>query len=195
MFRHVIYDAYKKEVARRAAVADKDKKAVKEKEKVKIEKKLPYDDLTPISKSARITERIANQNTFHAIADDFKFFNDTSDEFRENGEGTLLPLWKYNFAKAKRLSVTATQWSPKYSDLFAVGLGSYDFTRQGLGYLLLYTLKNPTHPCFAYETDVGVMCLDIHPEHSYMIAGTVSDNLTKKFTQVQDLNPRLLDPN
>ena len=85
-----------------------------------------------------------------------------------------MPLWKYTYAGAKKLSVTATQWSPKYSDLFAVGLGSYDFTRQSLGQLLLYSLKNPEFPCHAFETDVGVMCLDIHPEHSYMIAGKVS---------------------
>ena len=53
---------------------------------------------TPVSRVARISERIVNQNTFHELADDFKFFNDTSDEFRENGEGTLLPLWKYNYS-------------------------------------------------------------------------------------------------
>ena len=53
---------------------------------------------TPVSRVARISERIVNQNTFHELADDFKFFNDTSDEFRENGEGTLLPLWKYSYS-------------------------------------------------------------------------------------------------
>ena len=37
--------------------------------------------------------------------------------------------------------------------------------------MLFYSLKNPSFPCFAYETDVGVMCLDIHPEHSHMVAG------------------------
>lgn len=90
-------------------------------------------------------ERIVNQNTHLDIADDFRFFEDESDEYRD-GEGTLLPLWIYNFAQAKKLSVTSTQWSKRYHDLFAVGLGSYDYARQGIGYLLFYSLKNPSYP-------------------------------------------------
>lgn len=75
-----------------------------------------------------------------------KFFEDQSDEFRENGEGTLLPLWRFSYHKAKKLSVTAIQWSPKYDDLFAVSMGSYDFSKQSYGLLVLYTLKNPSFP-------------------------------------------------
>jgi len=41
---------------------------------------------------------------------DFKYFEDASDEFREQ-EGTLLPLWKFQYDKAKGLSVTALCWS------------------------------------------------------------------------------------
>lgn len=41
---------------------------------------------------------------------DFKYFEDASDEYREQ-EGTLLPLWKFQYDKAKRLSVTALCWS------------------------------------------------------------------------------------
>ena len=80
-------------------------------------------------------ERIVNQNIFADIANDFKFFEDHSDEFREGGEGTLLPLWRFSYQKAKKLSVTGIQWSPKYDDLFACSFGSYDFTRQSYGLL------------------------------------------------------------
>ena len=38
---------------------------------------------------ARIMDRIVLQNTHSDIADDFKFFEDESDEFRENGEGNI----------------------------------------------------------------------------------------------------------
>lgn len=35
--------------------------------------------------------------------------------------------------------------------------------------LLFFTLKNPSFPEFIYETDSGVMCLDVHPEHPYLV--------------------------
>lgn len=40
---------------------------------------------------------------------DFKYFEDTSDDYRDN-QGTLLPLWKFQYDKAKRLAVTALCW-------------------------------------------------------------------------------------
>lgn len=91
-----------------------------------------------MAKAAKIIERMVTQNTFDDIAQgnysslkladqnyhvrvhivfscpfcilDFKYFEDTSDEFREH-EGTLLPLWKFQYDKAKHLSVTALCWS------------------------------------------------------------------------------------
>jgi len=36
--------------------------------------------------------------------------------------------------------------------------------------MLFYSLKNPSFPENIYETDSGVMCLDVHPEHPYMVA-------------------------
>ncbi|CAG5089870.1 Oidioi.mRNA.OKI2018_I69.PAR.g12385.t1.cds [Oikopleura dioica] len=178
--QHVIYDAYKAELARRVA----------EKEKTNKDKKDAPKESTPVQsssleKSLAIMERIVNQNTHLDIADDFRFFEDESDEYRD-GEGTLLPLWIYNFAQAKKLSVTSTQWSKRYHDLFAVGLGSYDYARQGIGYLLFYSLKNPSYPGFIFETDVGVMCLDISRERSHLVAVGLYDgsvavfNLLKK---------------
>lgn len=55
--------------------------------------------------------------------------------------------------------------NPKHFDLFAVGLGSYDFSKQGKGMILFYSLKNPSFPEYTYSTESGVMCLDIHPEY------------------------------
>ena len=54
---------------------------------------------------------------------DFKYYTDPSDDFREK-EGTLLPLWKFSYAKAKSLDVTGLCWNPGYKDLFAVAYGS-----------------------------------------------------------------------
>uniref|UniRef100_A0A8C1SZ86 Dynein, axonemal, intermediate chain 1, paralog 2 n=1 Tax=Cyprinus carpio TaxID=7962 RepID=A0A8C1SZ86_CYPCA len=116
---------------------------------------------------------------------DFKHFEDASDEFRGE-KGTLLPLWKFEYDKAKSLSVTALCWDQKHNDLFAVGLGSHEFTQQGSGMLVLYTLRNPNYPEFIFNTVSGVMCVDIHEHLSHLVAVGLYDgcvavyNLRKK---------------
>lgn len=77
----------------------------------------------------QILERMVNQNTYDDITMDFKFWEDASDMYRE-GEGTLLPLWKFQTERTKRKHVTAVRWNPAFPDLFAVGYGSYDFLKQ-----------------------------------------------------------------
>ena len=47
-----------------------------------------------MTKAAKVMERMVNQNSYDDIAQDFKYWEDQSDQFRE-GEGTLLPLWKF----------------------------------------------------------------------------------------------------
>lgn len=37
------------------------------------------------------------------------------------------------------------------------------------GYLCLFTLKNPSYPEYINSTDSGVMCLDFHPQHPYLV--------------------------
>ncbi|XP_030048711.1 dynein axonemal intermediate chain 1 isoform X2 [Microcaecilia unicolor] len=167
-----IYDAYVKEIQLQEKAKEKQKPSTKKEETIR--KKLVAleyqgDDLTRVSKSSKIVERMVNQNIFDDIAQDFKYFEDMSDEFRDQ-EGTLLPLWKFQHEKAKRLAVTAICWNPRYNDLFAVGHGSYDFLKQGQGMLLLYSMKNPSFPEFIFGTDSGIMCLDIHQEHPYILA-------------------------
>ncbi len=36
--------------------------------------------------------------------------------------------------------------------------------------ILFYTLKNPSYPEYMFPTESGVMCLDAHPEHPYLVA-------------------------
>lgn len=48
--------------------------------------------------------------------------------------------------------------------------GPDDFTKQGQGMLIFYSLKNSAFPEYIYPTSSGVMCLDIHVEHSYLVA-------------------------
>ncbi|KAK3524261.1 hypothetical protein QTP70_025852 [Hemibagrus guttatus] len=169
-----ICDAYVEELQKQEKSKEKQKTLSSKKEDDKAKKKTVLvehqsDDVTKVLKVAKIIERMVTQNTFDDIAQDFKYFEDASDEFREQ-EGTLLPLWKFQYDKAKHLSVTALCWNQKYTDLFAVGLGSFEFTKQGQGMLLFYSLKNSTYPEYIFHTKSGVMCLDIHKQLSYLVA-------------------------
>ncbi|XP_056022770.1 dynein intermediate chain 2, ciliary-like isoform X8 [Ostrea edulis] len=168
-----IADAYHEDFEKQEK--SKEKKTIPgRKEEEKTRKKLTItetqgDDISRISKATKIVERMVNQNTYDDIAQDFKYWEDPSDEYRDN-EGTMLPLWRFSYEKAKKLAVTSLCWSPKYKDLFAVSYGSYDFMKQGSGMILFFSMKNPSFSEYVYETDSGVMCLDVHPEHPYMVA-------------------------
>uniref|UniRef100_A0A7S3VNC9 Uncharacterized protein n=1 Tax=Dunaliella tertiolecta TaxID=3047 RepID=A0A7S3VNC9_DUNTE len=122
-----------------------------------------------LGQAAHILDRMANQNMFEEIAMDFKYWEDASDAVRPK-EGSLLPLWKFGSDKARRRQVTSLCWNPLYNDMFAVGYGSYDFLKQASGLVNIYSLKNPSHPEFAYSTESGVMCLHFHPEHPNLLA-------------------------
>uniref|UniRef100_A0A7N8X7Y7 Dynein axonemal intermediate chain 1 n=1 Tax=Mastacembelus armatus TaxID=205130 RepID=A0A7N8X7Y7_9TELE len=169
-----IYDAYVEELQKQEKNKEKQKSVQSRKHNDKSKKKMMLmetqsDDITKVAKASKIFERMVNQNTFDDIAQDFKYFEDASDEFRDQ-KGTLLPLWKFQYDKARRLSVTALCWNKKYQDLFAVGMGSYDFSKQGRGMLIFYSLKNSAFPEYIYPTSSGILCLDIHEQHSYLVA-------------------------
>ncbi|EKX42942.1 hypothetical protein GUITHDRAFT_95510 [Guillardia theta CCMP2712] len=140
-----------------------------------------------MSRSLKIMERMVNQNTWDEIAQDYKYWDDQSDSFKE-GEGTLLPLWKFWTEKVRRKHVTALCWNPEYNDLFAVGYGSYDFMKQGSGVICCFSLKNPSHPEYSFTTETGVMCLDFHPQHSSLLAVGCYDGTVMIFDIRNKLN-------
>ncbi|KAJ3416508.1 cytoplasmic dynein with WD40 domain [Chytridiales sp. JEL 0842] len=194
-----IYDAYMEDLLQKEkAVKDKSKssgaggaKGHRDEDKQSV---LPaeshgedvYYKNAELRKAITIVERMANQNTFDDIAQDYKYWEDASDELGDRKSGTLLPLWKFVCEKEKRKQVTSICWNPENPDLFVVGYGSYDFTRQGPGMIACFTLKNPSYPEYLYVTDSGVMCIDFHPQHPSMIAVGLYDgnvlvyNLQKK---------------
>ncbi|XRA97247.1 flagellar outer dynein arm intermediate chain 1 [Pycnococcus provasolii] len=140
-----------------------------------------------MSRATRVLERMVNQNSFSDIAQDFKYWDDASDAFRE-GEGTLLPLWKFYNDRAKRKHVTSMCWNPEYLDLFAVGYGSFDFMKQSSGLVCCYSLKNPSHPEYTFTTESGVMALDFHPQHANLLAVGLYDGTVAVFDVRNKLN-------
>jgi len=131
---------------------------------------------------------MVNQNTYAEVQEDFKFWEDASDAFRE--EGTLLPLWKFTFDKSKKKH-TCLKWNPDFHDLFAVAYGCYDFMKQSTGMLCLFSLKNPSWPEIHCPTPSGVMCIDWHPHHASVLAVGLYDGTVCVY-DVRDPNMRPL---
>ncbi|XP_065841953.1 dynein intermediate chain 2, ciliary-like [Oscarella lobularis] len=169
-----IHDTYVEDLERQEKEKEKKQPRLSSKDDAKKKKTMTTefqsDDISRLTKPAKIIERMVNQNIFDDIAQDFKYWEDASDEFK-GVQGTLLPLWRFSSPKTRKLTVTAVAWNPKYSDLMAVGFGSYVFLNQVSGIILFYSLKNPSYPEFIIETpESGVLCLDIHPEHPTLFA-------------------------
>ncbi|XP_023810788.1 dynein intermediate chain 1, axonemal [Oryzias latipes] len=188
----VIYDAYKKELKKRQEQEGghllKENSDTGRKKTLLMETKI--DELSKIRESCKLMERAVVQNSLCDIAIDFKFYEDPSDEFIGH-EGTLMPLWNFRYKGTKHLTVSALCWNRRYLDMFAVGMGTEDyFDQQCGGMVLIYSLKNPTYPEYAYKTASGVRCVDIHPHKSYLVAaGFYDGNVAVYNLKVEKLKP------
>jgi len=188
-----IYDQYMKEIEAAKEKEKDDKHKTKQSYEEEADKK-PKKDQDPtycdnMKLSIKIMERMVNQNAENEVYSDFKYWEDRSDEFRD-GEGTLLPLWRFSSEKAKRKQVTCIKWNPKYNDLCAVGFGSYDFMKQGTGVICCYSLKNTRFPEYVFNTDAGVCSLDWHPNHPAVLAVGLYDGTVL----VYDVRAKLRKP-
>jgi len=176
-----IYDAYVADQARQAALKETSKKkAVKDDVAEKVTADFSEmagdggDGFAACSKIVQLAhakklERMLCQNRYNDVIQDLFYYEDPSDEYKP-GVGSVLPLWRMVCKESKKRAVTALSWCPTYPDLFAVGYGSYDYLRQAGGMIAVFSLKNPLHPEFFFETASGVMCLDFHPKQSDIVA-------------------------
>nr|XP_027217771.1 dynein intermediate chain 1, axonemal-like [Penaeus vannamei] len=123
-------------------------------------------DLPGLPRVAKVLERMVAQNIYDDIAQDFKFWEDASDEYHPL-EGSLLPLWKFKYEHSKSLLVSDICWSPVYADLFAISYVSSGVDGGGEemgGMLCLYTLKSPSTPERVFHTPFGVVTARFHPQ-------------------------------
>jgi dynein intermediate chain 1 len=190
-----IYDSYQQYFDEQKKSAKHSKKGGFDKDEKKKERQKTAQEIIHSESMARTTqlmERMINQNSHDEILEDFKFWNDPSDDFRDPPSGSVLPLWRFSSDKAGKKQITAMCWNPQYRDLFAVGYGSYDFMKQGGGVICCFSLKNPSFPEFVFSTETGVMCLDFHPKHSSLLAVGLYDGTVMIFDVRQKQNKPLI---
>jgi dynein intermediate chain 1 len=208
-----IYDAYEEErIANERAAAAGKKKGGKDDDKsrpTRDQRPAESDDVSTspaYAQALKIMERMVNQNDSHDIIDDYKYWEDQSDAFKD--DGNLLPLWKFHSDKVKKKEVTCISWNTTYTDLFAVGYGSYDFvkaTSSATGAIQCFTLKNafptasqgqsmPAHPEFFFQLESGVICLDFHPTQSSYLACGLYDGTVCVFDLRQKNSEKKLKP-
>ncbi|XP_043667948.1 dynein intermediate chain 2, ciliary isoform X5 [Vespula pensylvanica] len=126
-------------------------------------------------KAAKTLERMVNQNIYDEIAQDYRYWNDPSDEYKD-GEGSLLPLWKFNYEPTKKHDITDVCFNARYYDLFAVAYGTLTFNSSiKNGSVCLFSLKNPSYPEWICQTESPVMCLDFSVQHPHLLVIGVKD--------------------
>jgi dynein intermediate chain 1 len=60
-----------------------------------------------------------------------------------------------------------------------------DFLKQSKGLILLYSLKNPSYPELIYNTECGVMSIDIHTDYPHLICAGFYDGSVAVFNTAE----------
>ena len=138
---------------------EENQKSKKDKKPVQVQQHHVEDPLysTSMKRALRIMERMIVQNADDEKFEDYKYYEDNTEDKESGNYGSVLPLWRFSTEKSRKKHVTSIQWNPKYKDLYAVGYGSYDFLKQSSGLICCYTIKNPTWPEYSFSTESGLM--------------------------------------
>lgn len=134
-----------------------------------------------MSRCLKIMERMIVQNAEYPFFHDYKYYKDDTNDPESDSFGSVLPLWRFTSDKARKKAVTAICWNPRYTDMFAVAYGTYEFQSQTSGLICCFTIKNPNWPEFMFTTESGVMCIDFHPTCPALIAAGCYDGTVMVF--------------
>ncbi|KAL7286142.1 hypothetical protein TKK_0019585 [Trichogramma kaykai] len=181
VYQGLIYDDYTADYNRQQQEKEKEKKSSQQRGRDDPKKKAQEENAAMTQRmlqAVKTLERMVNQNIFDDLTQDYRYWDDPSDEFKE-GEGTLLPLWKLSYEKTKKHDVTDMCFNGRYYDLFAVAFGSMSFNNpMPYGAVCLFTLKNPSYPEWICMTESPVMCVDFNPQHPHLIVlGTLDGSV------------------
>ncbi|XP_034947579.1 dynein intermediate chain 2, ciliary [Chelonus insularis] len=181
VFQWVIFDEYQEDYERQQREKEKEKKPLPQQKKgedMTVKKKTLIESVAVnqrMLQAAKTLDRMVNQNIFNEILQDYRYWNDPSDEFKD-GEGSLLPLWKFQYEKTKKHDVTDLCFNARYYDLFAVSFGSFSFDSPvSNGTVCLFSLKNPSYPEWTCITESPVMCLDFNTQHPHLLVIGIMD--------------------
>lgn len=173
-------NAFMETMRAEAEEANKGKKTQKSNAVVQVQQEDPLYSAS-MKRCLKIMERMIVQNAEDDKFEDYKYYEDTTEDPDTHKFGSVLPLWRFTNSKGHKKNVTAMCWNPRYKDLFAVAYGSYDFLKQTSGLICCYTIKNPTWPEYTFTTDSGVMCIDFHPHQPALIAAGCYDGTVMVF--------------
>ncbi|XP_071858691.1 dynein intermediate chain 2, ciliary [Bombus fervidus] len=173
VFQWTIFDEYQEDFAQQQREKERERRIPflqLKKEDIKKKAQTESTELTcRMLQAAKTLERMVNQNIFDEIAQDYRYWDDPSDEFKV-GEGSLLPLWKFHYEKTKKHDVTDLCFNSRYYDLFAVSYGTMSFSNSIIdGTVCLFSLKNPSYPEWICPTESPVMCLDFSEQHPHLL--------------------------
>ncbi|CAK9798086.1 Dynein intermediate chain 2, ciliary [Anthophora plagiata] len=173
VFQWTIFDEYQEDYAQQQREKEKERRLpFLQPKKEDLKKKSHTESMEVTCRmllAAKTLERMVNQNIFDEIAQDYRYWDDPSDEFKD-GEGSLLPLWKFSYEKTKKHDVTDLCFNSRYYDLFAVAYGTMSFSSLiTSGTVCLFSLKNPSYPEWICPTESPVMCLDFSEQHPHLL--------------------------
>ncbi|XP_046145422.1 dynein intermediate chain 2, ciliary [Osmia bicornis bicornis] len=179
VFQWTIFDEYQEDFAQQQREREKERRIpVVQPKKEDLKKKAQTESMALMSRmlqAAKTLERMVNQNIFDEILQDYRYWDDPSDEFK-NGEGSLLPLWKFSYEKTKKHHVTDLCFNNRYYDLFAVSYGTMSFSSMITnGAICLFSLKNPSYPEWICSTESPVMCLAFSEQHPHLLVIGTTD--------------------
>ncbi len=169
--RAEIFDVFLAKFYEEQAKKGEEEKKGEKGESSTLEKKKPMQEdilhSAEMKRCLKIMERVMIQNQYLSIYGDYKYWVDDADPTH----ATVLPLWRIYYINTLKKQVTSLCWNPKYRDLFAVGYGSYEFQKNlTKGAICIFTLKNPSHPEYYFETPSDAMCLEFHPQYPALLA-------------------------
>ena len=117
----------------------------------------------------RVVERVAAQNSYHEEHLAYRNIMQAGDKTE------LKRLWGFECAASAGRNVSCVEWNPENPDMLAVGYGEFDFSRQGDGMLLFWSLKNPTYPDKIIATKCGVTSIAFSRAHPNLLAAGLYD--------------------
>ncbi|XP_076223686.1 dynein intermediate chain 2, ciliary isoform X1 [Nomia melanderi] len=173
VFQWTIFDEYQEDFAQQQREREKEKRIpILQLKKEDIKRQAQTQSMVVSARmlqAAKTLERMVNQNIFDDIAQDYRYWDDPSDEFKD-GEGSLLPLWKFSYEKTKKHDVTGLCFNGRYYDLFAVSYGTMSFNSPlTTGKVCLFSLKNPSYPEWICKIESPVMSLAFSEQHPHLL--------------------------